>query len=226
MTTRKEEIMSFQRSAAIALIVVTLSAVPVAAEEWQARFAASWTDTASSLRQVDEDGNALGFEGGNSLGLSLGLEGRISPALGLEFAIDYARPENQITVTPLGAGEISATARMDLWTVRAGLNFHLLPGRPVDLYLGPTVAWLYAPGSSTFRAEVGGHTSAVTIDADNSFGWGGTVGADVDLGGGWTLGVSYTYLKAAMDFTDGTEGGERTLDLDPSSLRFGVGVRF
>jgi opacity protein-like surface antigen len=218
--------MSFQHSAAIALIVVFLPAVPVTAEEWQARFAANWTDTASSLRQVDNDGNALRFEGGNSLGITLGVERRMIDVLGLEFAIDYARPENRISVTSPGAGEISATARMDLWTVRAGLNLHLLPGRPVDLYLGPTVAWLYAPGSSTFRAEVGGHTSAVTIAADNSFGWGGTAGADFDLGGGWTLGVSYTYLKATMDFTDGTEGGERTLDLNPSTLRLGVGVRF
>lgn len=218
--------MSFQHSAAIALIIAILPAVPVTAEEWQARFAANWTDTTLSLRQVDEDGNVLRFEGGNSLGLSLGLEGRISDLLGLDFAIDSARPENRISVTPPGAEEITATARMDLWTVRAGLNFHLLPGRPVDLYLGPTVAWLYAPGSSTFRAEVGGHSSAVMIDADNSFGWGGTAGADVDLGGGWTLGVSYTYLKAEMDFTDGTEGGKHTLDLDPSTLRLGVGVRF
>jgi opacity protein-like surface antigen len=218
--------MSFQRSAEVALIVITLAVVPVAAEEWHARFSVNSTDTALSLRQVDGDGNALRFEGGDSLGLSLGFERRLSDLLGLELAIDAARPENRIGVTPPGGEEISATATMDLWTARAGLNFHLLPGRPVDLYLGPTVAWLYAPGSSTFRAEVGGHTSTVTIDADDSFGWGGTAGADVDLGGGWTLGVSYTYLKAEMDFTDGTEGGERTLDLDPSTLRLGVGVRF
>ncbi len=218
--------MSFQNSAAVALVVVTLFAVPVAAEEWHARFAANWTDTALNIREVDEDGVALRFEGGDALGLSLAFERRVDETLGLEFAIDFARPEHKIGVTPPGADEISATARMDLWTVRAGLNFHLSPGRPVDVYLGPTVAWLVAPGSSTFSAEVGGHTSTVTIDADNSFGWGGTAGADVDLGGGWTLGLSYTYLNAEMEFTDGTEGGQRTLDLDPSTLRLGVGVRF
>jgi opacity protein-like surface antigen len=226
MTTRKEETMSFQHSAAVALIAVTLVAVPVAAEEWQARFAANWTDTALSLRQVDEDGVALRFEGGDALGLSLGFERQIDVTLGLEFAIDFARPENQIGVTPPGAGEVSATARMDLWIVRAGLNLHPLPGHPVDLYLGPAVAWLHAPGSSTFSAEVGGHTSSLTIEADDGFGWGGTAGADVDLGGGWTLGVSYTYVAADLDFTDGTEGGERALDLNPSTLRLGVGVRF
>jgi len=218
--------MSFQHSAAVALIAVTFVAVPVAAEEWQARFAANWTDTALNMRVVDEDGVALRFEGGNALGISLGVERLLDETLGLEFAIDFARPENRISVTPPGAEEVSATARMDLWIVRAGLNLHLLPGHPVDLYLGPAVAWLVAPGSSTFRAEVGGHTSAVTIEADGSFGWGGTAGADVDLGDGWTLGISYTYLKAEMDFTDGTEGGERTLDLDPSTLRLDVGVRF
>ena len=218
--------MSFQHSAAVALIAVTFVAVPVAAEEWQARFAANWTDTALNMRVVDEDGVALRFEGGNALGISLGVERLLDETLGLEFAIDFARPENRISVTPPGAEEVSATARMDLWIVRAGLNLHLLPGHPVDLYLGPAVAWLVAPGSSTFRAEVGGHTSAVTIEGDDSFGWGGTAGADVDLGDGWTLGISYTYLKAEMDFTDGTEGGERTLDLDPSTLRLDVGVRF
>jgi opacity protein-like surface antigen len=218
--------MSFQNSAAVALIVVTLSAVPAAAEEWQVRFAANRTDTASSLHQMNEDGSALRFKGGDSLGLSLGVERLLDETLGLEFAIDFARPENQIGVTPSGAEEISATARMDLWIARAGLNLHLLPGRPVDLYLGPAVAWLYAPGSSTFRAEVGGHTSELTIEGDDSFGWAGTAGADIDLGGGWTLGVSYTYVAAEMDFTDGGEGGKRTLDLDPSTLRFGFGVRF
>jgi len=218
--------MSFQHSAAVALIVATLCAVPAAAEEWQVRFAANWTDTASSLRQVDEGGTVNRFEGGDSLGVSLGVERRIDETLGLELAIDFARPENRISVTPPGAGEISATAPMDLWIVRAGLNIHLLPGHPVDLYLAPAVAWLVAPGSSTFRAEVGGHTSSVTIEGDDSFGWAGTAGADVDLGGGWTLGVSYTYVAAEMDFTDGTEGGKHTLDLDPSTLRLGVGVRF
>lgn len=218
--------MSFQHSVAVALIAVTLVAVPVAAEEWQARFAANWTDTALSIREVDEDGVALRFEGGDSLGLSLGFERRVSDLVGLDFAIDFARPENQIAITPPGGDEISATAAMDLWTARAGLNFHLSPGRPVDVYLGPAVAWLHAPGSSTFSAEVDGHTSSLTIEADDGFGWGGTAGADVDLGGGWTLGVSYTYVAADLDFTDGTEGGERTLDLDPSTLRLGVGVRF
>ena len=218
--------MSFQHSAAVALIVIAVTVVPVAAEEWQARFAANWTDTASSLRQVDEEGTITRFEGGDSLGLSLGIERLLDETLGLEFAIDGVRPENRISVTPPGAGEISATARMDLWIVRAGLNLHPLPGHPVDLYFGPAVAWLYAPGSSTFRAEVGGSTSEVTIEGDSSFGWGGTAGADVDLGGGWTLGVSYTYVAAEMDFTDGSEGGKRTLDLDPSTLRLGVGVRF
>jgi len=218
--------MSFQHSAAVTLIVITLAVVPVAAEEWQARFAANWTDTALSMREVDEDGVALRFEGGDALGLSLAFERQIDGYLGLEFAIDFARPENRIGVTPPGAGEVSTTARMDLWTVRAGLNLHLSPGRPVDVYLGPSVVWLYPPNSFEFRANVGGHTSAVTIEAEDSFGWGGTAGADVDLGGGWTLGVSYTYVAADMDFTDGSEGGKRTLDLDPSTLRLGVGVRF
>lgn len=48
--------MSLQHSAAVALIAVALSAVPVTAEEWHARFAASRTDAASSLRKAGGDG--------------------------------------------------------------------------------------------------------------------------------------------------------------------------
>jgi opacity protein-like surface antigen len=218
--------MSFRPTVAVALIVIAFAAVPAAAEEWHARFAASWTNTALSFRQVDEGGDVTRFEGGDSSGVSLGLERRITNLLGLEFGLDASRPQTRISVEPPGADPISDTDRMDLWTVRAGLNLHLLPRGSFDLYLGPTVAWLYTPGSVTFRAEVAGHASTVTIDADNSFGWGGTAGADVDVGGGWTLNVSYTYLKAEMDFSDREHPEKRTLDLDPSMLRFGVGVRF
>jgi opacity protein-like surface antigen len=218
--------MSFRPTVAVALIVIAFAAVPAAAEEWHARFAASWTETALSLRQVDESGDVTRFEGGDSPGVSLGLERRISDLLGLEVGLDASRPQTRITVETPGADPISATARMNLWAVRGGLNLHLLPRGSFDLYVGPTVAWLYAPGSVTFRAEVAGHTSSVTIDADNSVGWGGTAGADVDLSGGWTLNVSYTYLKAEMGFSNREEPGKRTLDLDPSILRLGVGVRF
>ncbi len=53
--------MSLRHSAAVALIAVALSAVPVAAQEWHARLAANRTDAASSLRQADGDGNEADY---------------------------------------------------------------------------------------------------------------------------------------------------------------------
>ncbi len=219
--------MSFRPTAALALVVMTAAALPAAAaEEWHARAALTWTDTALSYRSLNDDASTTRVIGDDSAGFSLGLERRLSDRIGVELALDASRPEVRLTVEAPGVNPISAGARMDLWTLRAGLNLHLLDDGPIDLYLGPTVAWVYTPGSIVFRAEVGDQTESVRITADNGFGWGGTAGADVDLGGGWTLGASYTYLKSELDFADEEDPEKVTLDLDPSTIRFGIGVRF
>jgi outer membrane protein W len=218
--------MTSRHAVTAALVVISAAALTAVAQEpWHARLSATWTDTDLAHSGPDEDGTSARLEGGDSLGLSLGLEYRVSDRIGLELAVDRSRPEAELRVSAPGLDPISDRARMDLWTVRAGFNLHLVSDGPVDLWLGPTVAW-FAPGSLRFRAEVGGEDQALTVDADSCFGWGGTAGADVELGGGWTLGVSYTYLDAEMDFSPEDDPEEVGLDLDPSVLRFGVGVRF
>lgn len=218
--------MTARRSVTVALIVIVAAALPTAAQEgWHARFSATRTGTDLAHSVLDEDGTAARLDGQDSLGLSLGLEYRVSSLLGLELAVDASRPEAKLEIAAPGYDPISDRARMDLWTVRVGFNLHLVSDGPVDIWVGPTVAWL-SPGSLRFRAEVDGEDQTLTVDSDSCFGWGGTAGADVELGGGWTLGVSYTYLDAEMDFSPEDDPEEVGLDLDPSTVRLGIGVRF
>jgi outer membrane protein W len=215
------------RMATLTVIAVLVAALPArAAEQWQTRLAATWTDTGPSYDGLDDDGDPIHFNGGDSLGLSLGLERRFNDLLGLEVAIDASRPEARLMIDSAAYGPLSATDRLSLWTLRAGLNFHFLADGPIDVYIGPTIAWLYSPGVLSFKVHVESMTENLKIKSSNGFGLGGTVGADFDLGEGWAVGVSYTYLKADLDFSPEGETDKESLALDPSTLRLGVGIRF
>ncbi len=219
--------MTTLRMAALTVIVVLVAAPPArAAEQWQTHLAATWTDTSLGYDGLDSDGDSIHFNGGDSPGLSLGLERRFNDLLGLEVAIDASRPETRLTLDTAEFGLISATDRLDLWTVRVGLNFHLISDGPIDLYLGPTVAWLFTPASLSYVVHVDTMSQTLKVKSDNGFGLGGTVGADLDLGGGWTVGVSYTYLKVDLGFAQEGDTDKASLALDPSTLRLGVGMRF
>lgn len=218
--------MRYRKVITATMVAVACLGGPAIAGEWHARFAVGRTDTALAHRAVDDDGEVVRLRGGDSFAAGICVERQISGLLGVEVAIEGARPELTLRVTPAGGDPISATSHMELWTARAGLNLHILKAGPLDLYLGPAVAWLYTPGSSTFRADVGGHSGKVEVEADNGFGWGGTAGVDLDLGRSWTMGLSYTRLAATLDFWDRQHPERRSLDLDPSTLRVGLGLRF
>jgi len=212
---------------AVAVLVMVVAPPPArAADPWQARFAVTWTDTDLGYDLINGDGEPIHFDGGDSLGLSLGLERRFSDLLGIEVAIDASRPDTRLTIDSTPVGRLVATDRLDLFAVRAGINFHILADGPVDLYLGPTVGWLSTPGDLSLTARVDSTSETLKVKVGNGFGWGGSAGADVDLGDGWTIAVSYTYLKADLDFSPEDDPDAASLDLDPSTLRLGVGVRF
>ena len=212
---------------AVAVLAMVAAAQPArAADPWQARLSATWTDTDLGFDLINGTGEPIHFAGGDSLGLSLGLERRFSDLLGIEVAIDASRPDTRLTIDSAAYGRVVATDQLNLFTVRAGINFHILADGPVDLYLGPTVAWLSTPGHLSLTARVDSTSETLKVRAGNGFGWGGTAGADIDLGEGWTVAASYTYLKADLDFSPEDEPDAASLGLDPSTLRLGVGVRF
>ncbi len=195
--------------------------------DWHLRFAGSWTDIDAYFSETGrDDGSTLTVDGEASYGVSLGIERRLSDLVGVEFGVDWAKPDVVLRVDIPDYGHLTLSDSLDLLTLRAGLNLHLLRGGPVDLYLGPAVAWINTGGDLWFSTTVEGQTASLRAAVGNDWGWGGVAGLDVVIGDAWTVGCAVSYFKADLDVTDVEDGGSTSLDLDPFTARLGFGARF
>jgi hypothetical protein len=155
-------------------------------------------------------------DGDTALGGALALEYRFSPRLGVEIGGLRVEPEEAvdhslITIQPLS---IDSTYRMT--PLLARLNFHLTPGRRLDLYAGPVAGYVdfsdvdvhFHSGSFCSPAPTclppPPSTSTVRAEAEDPWVWGAGLGADVPLGrGGSFVSVGATYLRLPFDAREG-----------------------
>ena len=108
----------------------------------------------------------------------------------------------------------------------AGLNFHLTPDKPVDLYIGPMLA--FATFSDVgFRVQVDGATASQDFATDDDFAFGAQIGADTSRSAtpGWALNVTARYYDIDLGVTD-DEGTTTNVGFDPIALSVGFGYRF
>lgn len=146
--------------------------------------------------------SGLRLDGGQ--GLSLALERHFNERIGLEVALLWADVDSSF-ILDLNNDWERDTDSASFLSILVGPNFHLTPGRKVDVYLGPFVGWADL-GSSTFT--VLGETH------DRSFGddfvLGAQLGFDILFGDGpWGLHFGGRY----MDLTVGDDDEE--LDVNP-----------
>jgi opacity protein-like surface antigen len=211
-------------SMAIALCVV--STVDGAEADWQLRVTGVWTDLDVKHCEIQDDGSRIQVGSDAGWGLGFGLERRFSDLIGLDLGVDWSQPEVTIDASHPDVGLIQASDTLTLWTFRAGLNFHLISGESFDVYVGPAVAWLRPSSELRFRATYEGQSDELRAETSNELGWGATAGFDLSLGEYWMLCGSASYLKADLETTNVETGDDGNSDLDPLSLRLGVGLRF
>ncbi|MEO1368344.1 MAG: outer membrane beta-barrel protein [Acidobacteriota bacterium] len=208
-------------SLASAMAALLYAAAPAAADDdpWRLRVNANATWVG-----IDEDD----IQTGGELGVSVSAERRFSPLLGLEFGVLYGESSSSFTPDVLQDVFIRQESEVDFTALTAALNFHVTPGRSVDLYLGPVVA-LFDFGDAAItdaRTLTGLPTQVLSRFSDGSeeLALGAQVGADIGFGTGpWSLNVSAKYFDTSYEL-EAFEGFE--VDFEPVIVGVGFSYRF
>lgn len=215
-----------QRLYLVAIVAATALAMPSVAPAQQQRFTVrgtgTWSYPTGDFDFTAPTGQRLIATPSNALGVAFAFEYRPVPKVGFEFGGMFARPT--IDLVSLEAGE-RVEAEGDMWFVPwiAGVNLHMTPDRPVDIYAG--VMLLYALYGDVDFVAPGLGTAFVR--GNNDTGWGMQLGVDVPIGEkGWNFAASIKYLSTNYSFTEVDEGLELEMRFNPFVLGFGVSAHF
>lgn len=226
----------------VAVLLLVAVASAEAREGYILRFAGASIYPTGELRIDERDAFPLGdgtileeefraaVEADSAFGFCIDVERRFSDRFGLgltlmraehdvdAFGSETVRIRDDATGSVLFEHSESLAAPLgsvDVTPILLGANFHLTPGRRVDLYAGPFVGLI---DFGDLRAE------GERIGFKDELAYGATLGLDVPFGqssAGFAASARYMIAGAETD-----EVGSETLDLDPLVVLVGVGYRF
>lgn len=147
---------------------------------------------------------------GSGSGFGLGLERLLTDRLGLAFGLMTLDLDGSVIVD-IGEDWTMTNPDVGYDAFDLGLNFHLLQGGPVDLFIGPFVSLVDLGGSDL---TAGGF--------DNDVGFGAKLGADFPFGSqsDWALTTGVRFLSL------GAESNTLDFDLDPLIGLLGLSYKF
>lgn len=181
-----------------------------------------------SYRTSTDNGWPIDVSSSSDTGWGLDLEIAVTQRLGIGIQFAQASPELRVDVDPrpVYAG-LESRDRLDVLMYAASLNLHLTPGRAVDLYVRPVVAYL-SFGELTFDFEGPGDLDdTLRFDVRREVTWGVGIGADVAIGrSGWLVTASATYLDSTLEVRQIDESDTEMIGFDPLMVSAGFGFRF
>ena len=166
-------------------------------------------------------GIGTGFEdeGGFGLALNAFLTRNVSGELGASLV----QPATDFSPTRGALGQLVGS-RMRIVPLTAALQYHFVPDRTVDPYIGVGGAYVMMDAVDAF----GGAAGIQDIEFDDKAGLLMNAGVSIGLGGNVGVNFDAKYLSITSEgraaFTNGTFGGRGELDVNP--LILSVGVRF
>lgn len=229
----------FAAAAATAGLVGLLLFSPAAAAQggyeagkgsWTVRGFGAWLDTSGEplvFRSIDPFppvGEST-FTLGDGEGIGLSLEYRITRRFGVEALGLTADLEGEYRSTfidpPIPEQVVTQNVEAEIYGL--GLNLHLMPGRRIDVYLGPILAFVEY---GEFRALVvtgEATTGTAFIESSDDTALGATLGADLFLGssGRWALSGAVRQLWSRF-----REDSFFEIETDPLIATAGVAYRF
>jgi outer membrane protein W len=212
--------------AATLVVALALAAAPATADAadgaWQLRVRGVWVDPDFSWGEIDDDGTEFDVTADSDFGYGLGLEYRFTDRLGVELAALRAKPDMDLTIAAPWGEDFEFSDGLSYRPITLGLNIHLTPDAPVDVYLSPLIA-LVDYGDLTYYVE--DDVESFTVSSD--FTWGATIGADVPLGDdGWSMNATVSYIDTDLEAENVSEPGRETFSFDTLIASLGIGFRF
>jgi outer membrane protein W len=213
----------------VAVILVTICTATTSygqADGWQLRLNGAWVTPDVDYSGPNDQGEVIRADSDRAVGYGRALEYRASRRVGWELGILRATPEIRLHGEVEPGSELSLAKKVSFVPVTLGLNLHLTPDGPIDVYAGPVVGYAFF-GDLTYTFGAGGSEQRIEFTSGNSFAWGATLGADVALGNGrWAVGAALTYLDIGWKVTDVDSGESETVDFNPLIATVGLRVRF
>lgn len=161
------------------------------------------TGDLSDAGQTVELDDAVGFQGS--------VEFAITENFGVEPGLEIA--SHDISISESGFPDRTWETEWLALTVNG--NFHVLEGDGYDLYVGPTLGYVFWGSVDTDLAS--------NFQADDELLFGGVVGIDVPLGdGAWGVSGALRYLLTDLAI----EGASQDIGVDPFQFRVSVSYRF
>jgi len=147
----------------------------------------------------------------SAFGFQASFEFKLSELIGLEPGIAFL--EHDVEVKESGHPDLKL-GDMSLMPLTVNLNFHVLGGDRIDLYVGPTIGY-------AFWGDLESESFQQDFAANDQFLYGLNVGVDVPFGEKWGLNAALSYL--AMDAE--LDGGP-SMGVDPFQIKIGATYKF
>lgn len=199
---------------------------------WRLRVNGFWIDTSDSRASQSNSAYRSRVENSAAAGGGVAGEYRFGPRLGIEVGI-LGGAETDYTAA-FDAGAVAVTNTMAFNAVCVGLNVHLTPGKKVDFYAGPLIAYVsysdITVGSTGFLPGVPGSQGVVSVGFDDEIALGANIGVDVPISRRhWIFNAALKYLASSPDTTlewAGLGTRRESTSIDPLMLGVGFGYRF
>lgn len=188
---------------------------------WHVGLELAWVDPSGDFATTNVNGTTFGTSYDTGFGGGMRGEYQFSDRFGVELSI-LSAGSVEMSTGNIG-GNFGSSVTVSAFTpFMAGLNVHLTPDRPVDVYAGPLLA-LVRYSDVEFVAGIG--TASTTVSIDDDVGWGAIVGIEVPIGGrGWLVQGNLRYIDTDLKDSGGVFSIDS--DFDPLILSLGVGYRF
>jgi outer membrane protein W len=170
-------------------------------------YVASMSDSDITLGTVSDSVKAE-----KQVGWNLGFEGRFNKLLGIE--IDYVNADQDVSFGGSTIGDATFSP------LTATLNFHIVPLKHFDLYLGPSYSYVNW-GDIHLNANGGTITGGSTIGTASAHNWGVSLGFDVAPWKHFAFYAGLKYLNVDLEMDNG-----QTADVKPLVARLGAAIRF
>lgn len=186
-------------------------------------------DDSSTIRVDGAGVDGTGVEVGDGTSLDVSIGYMLSKNIAVDLLLDIS---SEHSVSANGLGGLSVPDGTDVVDTRVLppavlLQYHFYPAPKIKPYVGLGLNFtLFFDEKLTPAAETA--LGASNLSLDSSFGVAAQAGVDFDLGNNWYVNadVKYITIDTTAEFDTAIGRAAVDVDINPTVLGFGVGVKF